>query len=168
MSISNIIAATLATVPLMSLAACGSTTKAQRYDDIISMRANDYDIEPREEVISACGLDRSRSYFSYASSDLTTEDQALLGDVGRCLTNGRLAGHSILITGYTDREGGKDYNLELGMSRARAVALNLNERGVPVHRIYLRSRGEDRATGESSGARALERKVEIRSISRHD
>ncbi|MBL8784133.1 MAG: OmpA family protein [Deltaproteobacteria bacterium] len=154
----------LALVPLVG---CGSSSTAQRYDDVVATRQHDYDIEPEGEVLAMCGLDNSRSYFAYDSSALSADDQALLGDVGRCLTSGRLQGRSILVTGYTDQEGTKNYNLELGLARSRAVATELAARGVPQTRIYLRSRGEDRAKGDSNAGRALDRKVELRVLARN-
>jgi len=156
-----------ALVVIAPLAGCGSSSQAQRFDDLVASRQHDYDVDIEGEVLQVCGLDNSRSYFSYDSSALSPDDQALLGDVGRCMTSGRLQGRSILVTGYTDREGSKDYNLELGLARSRAVATELAARGVPQTRIYLRSRGEDRASGDNTAGRALDRKVELRVLARN-
>jgi len=101
---STFIPFTFALALVAPLGACGSSNKAQRDDDVVSMRAQDYDIESEGEVVKACGLDTSRSYFAYNSSDLTDDDKVLLEDVGRCLTSGRLQGRSVLVTGYTDEQ----------------------------------------------------------------
>jgi len=164
MKCSTFIASTFALGLVASLVACGSSSKAQRYDDVVSMRAQDYDIEPEGEVVRACGLDSSRSYFAYNSTELSGDDKELLEGVGRCLTSGRLQGRSVLVTGYTDDQGDSTNNYELGLARSRSVASELASRGVPQTRIFLRSRGEGRASGESEDGRALDRKVDLRVV----
>ncbi len=164
---SSFVPFTFALALIAPLGACGSSNKAQRYDDVVSMRAQDYDIESEGEVVKACGLDSSRSYFAYNSSELTADDKVLLEDVGRCLTSGRLVGRSVLVTGYTDDQGDSTNNYALGLERSRAVASELAARGVPQTRIFLRSRGEGRSSGESDAGRALDRKVDLRVVARN-
>lgn len=149
------------------LFACGSTTTAQRYDDALTNNDRRYDIDPEGEILASCGIDASRSYFAYASSELTEDDKTLLSDVGRCMTSGRLAGRSILVTGYTDDSGGLAYNQALGLERSRSVAAELSTRGVPQTRIFVRSMGMDQATGDTDSGRALDRKVDLRLLARN-
>ena len=146
------------------LAACASTPTAQRYDDLMARNGRLIPIDSREDVISACGLDTSRTYFAYDSADLGADDRQVLDDVGVCLTRGKLAGRSIIVVGYTDRRGDADYNLELGMVRGESVSKELVARGVQPSRIFIRSRGEGWATGTTPDGRAYDRKVELRLI----
>lgn len=151
----------LATLAIAPLAACASSVTAQRYDDTISNVDRDRSVWPESDLLAECGLDTSRSYFASASSELNTDDRALLGEVGRCLTVGRLSSRSVLVTGYTDSDGTSAYNVELGLERGHAVAAELASLGVLRTRIFVRSRGQDDATGETAAGRALDRKVEL-------
>jgi len=153
----------LACAPLV---ACASTPTAQRYDEVLQQRDHEMDIEIHGDSVKACELDTSRTYFSYASSELTEEDRLVLGEVAQCLNKGKLAGKSILITGYTDSVGTVESNADLGMKRSRMVAYELNTRGVPARRIFIRSRGERLAKGDNAVGMALDRKVELRLVER--
>jgi len=156
----------LSLIALTPLTACGSAPQARPYDDVLANRDRTVDIEIRGDVVHACGLDTSRTYFAYSSADLTDDDKLLLGDVARCLIDGKLKGRSILVSGYTDKTGPTAENKDLGMSRSEIVAQELNTRGVPTGRIFLRSTGERLATGDTASERALDRKVELRIVER--
>src|SRR5690349_18946304 len=97
----------LACAPLV---ACGSTPTARRYDEVLEHHTNEMDIEIHGDIVKACGLDTSRTYFTYASAELTPDDKHLLGEIAQCLSGGKLAGHSILVTGYTDKAGSVEEN----------------------------------------------------------
>jgi outer membrane protein OmpA-like peptidoglycan-associated protein len=49
----------------------------------------------------------------------------------------------LLVTGHTDLVGEKEYNLKLGMERARAMQKYLETKGFPASRMIVDSRGED-------------------------
>ena len=49
----------------------------------------------------------------------------------------------LTVTGYTDLVGEKDYNVDLGLERARMVQRYLEERGFPASKIVAASKGED-------------------------
>ncbi len=67
----------------------------------------------------------------------------------------------VTITGYTDRSGNPDYNLQLSKRRAAHVRDELINRGVPAERIRIHGEGKDAATEKwSPGDRRVE--VEIR------
>lgn len=148
------------------LAACASTPTAHRYDDLMANNDRQFPVDSREEVVSACGLDATRTCFAYDSADLGADDRQLLADVGLCLTQGKLVGRSVIVIGYTDRRGDAEYNLELGMTRGESVAKELVTLGVAPTHIFVRSRGEGWATGTSADGRAYDRKVELRLVQR--
>jgi len=70
---------------------------------------------------------------------------------------------SVQVEGYTDSQGGDDYNLELSQKRADAVAMAIIQRGVAAERVRALGYGEGfpKASNTSDGSRQLNRRVEI-------
>jgi len=69
----------------------------------------------------------------------------------------------VLVEGHTDSVGGDDYNIGLSERRARAVATELESRGVPDSQIQTLGRGKDTpvATNGTPEGRQQNRRVEI-------
>jgi outer membrane protein OmpA-like peptidoglycan-associated protein len=69
----------------------------------------------------------------------------------------------VLIEGHTDSRGGDDYNIGLSERRARAVATELESRGIPDSQIQTLGRGKDLpvATNATPEGRQQNRRVEI-------
>jgi len=69
----------------------------------------------------------------------------------------------VQIEGFTDSQGGNDYNLELSQSRADAVAMAIIQRGIDAQRVRALGYGEEfpKASNDSAGSRQLNRRVEI-------
>ncbi len=70
----------------------------------------------------------------------------------------------IRVIGHADARGTREFNLDLGARRARAVTELLARAGVPRQQVELESRGEDepRAVGASEPVWAANRRVEVR------
>jgi len=70
---------------------------------------------------------------------------------------------SVQVEGFTDSQGGNDYNLELSQKRADAVAMAIMQRGVKAERVRAMGYGEEfpKASNDSAGSRQLNRRVEI-------
>jgi outer membrane protein OmpA-like peptidoglycan-associated protein len=70
---------------------------------------------------------------------------------------------SIQIEGFTDSQGGNDYNLELSQKRADAVAMAIIQRGIAAQRVRAMGYGEEfpKASNADAGSRQLNRRVEI-------
>jgi outer membrane protein OmpA-like peptidoglycan-associated protein len=70
---------------------------------------------------------------------------------------------SVQIEGFTDSQGGNDYNLELSQRRADAVAMAIIQRGIDAQRVRAMGYGEEfpKASNDSAGSRQLNRRVEI-------
>ncbi len=70
---------------------------------------------------------------------------------------------SVQVEGFTDSQGGNDYNLELSQKRADAVAMAIIQRGVAADRVRAMGYGEEfpKASNGSPGSRQLNRRVEI-------
>jgi len=69
----------------------------------------------------------------------------------------------VLIEGHTDSVGSDDYNIGLSERRARAVATELESRGIPDSQIQTLGRGKDMpvATNDTAAGRQQNRRVEI-------
>ncbi|MFN2327935.1 MAG: OmpA family protein [Chromatocurvus sp.] len=69
----------------------------------------------------------------------------------------------VLVEGFTDSTGGRDYNLGLSERRANAVKMALTERGVEEDRIRTRGFGPDYpvASNDNQAGRQLNRRVEV-------
>lgn len=109
---------------------------------------------------SAASADRV-VYFSFDSSEILPESQAIIARNARVL-----AGNRRVVTqleGHTDERGSREYNIALGERRANAVRQALIATGVSPQQIRAVSYGEERpaASGESEQSYALNRRVEI-------
>ena len=70
---------------------------------------------------------------------------------------------SVQVEGFTDSQGGDDYNQQLSQRRADAVARAIIQRGIDAQRVRAMGYGEEypKASNESAGSRQLNRRVEI-------
>jgi len=73
-------------------------------------------------------------------------------------------GLEILITGYTDSVGNKDYNKQLSKFRATVVKIYMVGNGVDSNRIFVSGMGPENpiATNDTPEGRQLNRRVEIK------
>ncbi len=99
--------------------------------------------------------------FDYNSAKLTHSFQSSLDKVADILT--RYPRSSVKITGHTDSRGSAEYNQQLSVQRAQAVAYYLSDRGVDSRRIVAEGRGEmePRSTNDTEAGRQLNRRVEM-------
>jgi len=80
-------------------------------------------------------------YFYHDSVELTTKSEALLQKV--LVTIRDRAPVDISVVGHTDTVGKKEYNYDLSMKRARAVASILLANGVDPSVLDITSHGKD-------------------------
>ena len=144
---------------LFPLTACGSSPTARRYDDVMSGSERRMEIEGSGDIMKMCDIYANKAYFAYASDVLDDDDKMVVKKIGECMLNGKLAGRSILVTGYTDFTGPRAMNQELGLERSRAVADMLVSQGIPARRIFVRSRGERDAEYTTDTGTAYDRKI---------
>lgn len=149
-----------------SVAACSSAPTARRYDAVMAGKSGRTAVEIHGVVASACGLDYGRAYFDYGSDGLDAHDKDVIDDIAECLRSGRLAGRSVLVTGFTDMTGTRPDNRDLGWARSEAVAEELYANGIPPNRIYVRSLGERKAKGQTPEGMAYDRRVELKLVER--
>lgn len=151
---------------LVPLSACGSTPTARRYDDVVAGNDRRMKVEASGDIMRACDLYANKAYFEYASDGLDPDDKIVVQKVAECMKEGKLAGRSILVTGYTDFTGPKAMNQDLGLDRSRAVAVELVNNGIPAQRIFVRSRGERDAKYKTDTGMVYDRKIVLSLVER--
>lgn len=114
-----------------------------------------------DEIRTKCGIPDADAYFSFDSSHLTTHDRTPLDLVVKCFTSGPLAGHSVKLVGRADPRGESDYNITLGQSRADAVGMYLDGRGMSKGKTLTTSRGAMDASGTSETGWQHDRRVDV-------
>ena len=92
-------------------------------------------------VVNAAEQIRGTVYFAFDSSDLDSQSQAVLNEQVGFLSNTPAA--RVLVAGYTDERGSREYNAALGERRAQAVKSYLSTHGVTTDRIETISYGEE-------------------------
>jgi outer membrane protein OmpA-like peptidoglycan-associated protein len=100
-------------------------------------------------LAARCKLPGPAVYFEFDSADLGMWAQEQLGRIAQCVTTGPAAGVGLELVGRADPRGTDDYNYDLGMARADAVATFLSEHGLEDGRLLRVSRGEQAASPES-------------------
>jgi len=151
---------------LFPLSACGSAPTARRYDEVVAGKDHRIEIEASGDIMEKCNLYANKAYFEYASDNLDPDDKMVVQKVAECMKDGKLAGRSILVTGYTDFTGPRAMNEDLGMDRSRAVAAELVSNGIPPMRIFVRSRGERDARYKTDSGMVYDRRIVLSLVER--
>lgn len=102
-----------------------------------------------------------RILFDTDKATLTRENRAIIARVVRVLRDLRI--HHIYVEGYADSTGSEDYNENLSLRRAEAVAYEIERHGWPRRAIRVRGYGTAYpvANNDTSRGRALNRRVVI-------
>ena len=79
-------------------------------------------------------------FFDWSKADLTDRARQIIGEAASARGQGVTR---IEVNGFTDRSGPADYNMQLSLRRANAVAAELVRRGVPRNEIVTRGFGEE-------------------------
>ena len=99
--------------------------------------------------------------FAFDQAALDPQDEAILSQIAKCVTNGPLAGHALKLVGRADPRGETEYNMSLGARRADAAQQFLVKVGVVPTRVSTTSRGELDAKGTDESTWALDRRVDV-------
>jgi outer membrane protein OmpA-like peptidoglycan-associated protein len=94
-------------------------------------------------VVAAAPVAAARTYlvfFDWSKADLTDRARQVIGEAA---SNRGQGVTRIEVNGFTDRSGPADYNMQLSIRRANAVAAELMRRGVPRNEIVTRGFGEE-------------------------
>jgi OOP family OmpA-OmpF porin len=105
-------------------------------------------------------------YFDTDKATLKAESEATLNQV-LAMLKGK-PGLRIEIGGHTDSQAGEAYNLDLSKRRAQSVMKWLTDKGIAATRLTAQGFGESQpvADNETAAGRALNRRVEIRDITK--
>jgi peptidoglycan-associated lipoprotein len=124
-------------------------------------------VEPSSDIRRICKIEDTDKTpkFDFDSSDLSSNDRAVLVQVARCLTTGPLRGRAVQLIGRADPRGETEYNMTLGDSRAGHVDLYLRHLGVDPMQLAATSRGELDATGTEEVGWQRDRRVDLRLLS---
>jgi len=114
-----------------------------------------------DEIRTKCGIPDADAYFAFDSAHLTSHDQSPLDLVVKCFTSGPLTGHSVKLVGRADPRGQSDYNITLGQSRADAVGVYLDGRGMSKGKTQTTSRGAMDAAGTDESSWQRDRRVDV-------
>lgn len=110
-----------------------------------------------------------RIYFEAGEDVIRAVSRKTLDEVARAIA-ALAAEKQVLVIGHSDRSGDPAANRDLSYRRARAVVEYLQGQGVPERRLRFEGRGgeEPMAPGNSPEARAMNRRVEFRIITRSE
>ncbi|CAM4073496.1 OmpA family protein [Vibrio neonatus] len=102
----------------------------------------------------------SRVYFSWDKSELTDKSRYILAQVLKKVAD---RDKNLLLKGYTDNTGSKQYNYELGLRRSQSVLAYLAKHGLSKGKMHASSKGEADpvASNAVASGREKNRRVEI-------
>lgn len=102
-----------------------------------------------------------RVFFNYDSSALTDNAQEILDTQVKWLNARKHQNVDVVVQGYCDERGTREYNLALGERRANAVKAYLVSKGVESDRISTISYGKERPAvlGNNEAAWAQNRRA---------
>lgn len=103
--------------------------------------------------------------FKFNHADLTTEDKEQLDGLAQSVAS--MKHYVIEVTGFTDKVGDRQYNLELSRRRADSVVRYLTQNGkIPLVRVHYLGYGEDMPAGDNKSreGRMQNRRVEVRVV----
>lgn len=112
------------------------------------------------KFVYAATLTEETARFASSRSELTPEAQARLTQISDQLIADNKNVY-VEIQGHTDNTGSQAVNQNVGMARAEAVRLFLNQRGVPLNRMASISYRDTApvAPNDSAASRAANRRV---------
>jgi len=121
---------------------------------------NQIEIERQKNEVLKLTMNSEVS-FDYDSATIKSTFYSPLSKIADIMN--RYPQTQIVVAGHTDSAGSEQYNLELSLRRANAVADYLMSRGVARYRLGTEGRGELEpiASNDTASGRAQNRRVEI-------
>lgn len=103
-----------------------------------------------------------RTFFDTGKADVKPESKPILDVLAESMKRD-MPDTNLLILGHTDSRGTNDYNYRLSLDRAKAVMIELANRGVPYEQMATIGIGELQpiATNQTDEGMALNRRVEF-------
>jgi outer membrane protein OmpA-like peptidoglycan-associated protein len=101
-------------------------------------------------------------YFNYNSAEVLPEARTLLDNLGRALTDSRLAANGFVLVGHTDAKGSDNYNQALSQRRAAAVrAYLIDTFGIEPERLTAYGRGKSALKLPNDPFAGVNRRVQV-------
>jgi outer membrane protein OmpA-like peptidoglycan-associated protein len=101
-------------------------------------------------------------YFAYNSAEVLPEARTLLDNLGRALTDPRLADSGFVLVGHTDAKGSEGYNQSLSERRAAAVREYLMQTfNIDAARLTAYGRGKTALKLPDEPFAAMNRRVQV-------
>ena len=118
--------------------------------------------KPTVSITDTQLLVSSKIYFDYDKATIKRVSHPILDAVAEALTSNEYI-RLVRVEGHTDNEGTEDYNMELSVSRARAVVEYLVGKGVAKERLTYKGYGftAPKASNRTEEGRAINRRVEF-------
>lgn len=100
--------------------------------------------------------------FAFDRAELTPRAEDTVRDIANSLRS-QAQGRSISVEGHTDSVGTSNYNMRLSEERAKSVARELTQDGLPRSSLRVHGYGESRpvASNDSDSGRQRNRRVEV-------
>jgi outer membrane protein OmpA-like peptidoglycan-associated protein len=117
-----------------------------------------------DEIMSECRVAADPSEvprFDLDQATLRPRGRNILDDVAHCMKDGPLKNRTVTVIGRADSRGSSKHNQTLAGARADATRNYLLQKGVTDKKLLVISRGEQGATGDDEGSRALDRRVDL-------
>lgn len=147
---------------VLSVCACSSTSLNQKPPGGVQVCCARPEPQP-QPVVQPRDLKLSPNsvYFDFDQYAISDKYQAIVKAHAEFLV--AHPGYYVQVTGNTDDQGGREYNLGLGQKRAETVANQLILLGVDKRHIETVSLGAERprATGDDEASRAENRRVDF-------
>ena len=151
-------------VALLLLPAIGNSAELEKYD---IRDGSDYSEKPnRSEEVFNLNKDEDKRigsiFFSYGTHELTPKQISQVADIAQTIidrwSDPDLLGakYRLKIIGFSDADGNSQYNLQLGLLRAEAVAKMLEKLRVPMQHAVVASHGKAGAYYKSPKFRRVE------------
>jgi OmpA-OmpF porin, OOP family len=125
--------------PADAIAVCDPGVVGQR-DEQMPVRGTKGRVTGVEATVDLLVLQAGKT-FPFDSAELSEQGKKLLAAAAETHKNVYI--HRVIVTGYTDKIGNDEYNLELSKRRADAVKADLVTNGIPEERIRVDARGSD-------------------------
>jgi peptidoglycan-associated lipoprotein len=129
----------------------------------VAPKGQDPAVNLSDDIMKACNITVTQQppKFDFDSSNLSSQERDILGQVAKCLTTGALKGRNVKLTGRADPRGEQEYNMNLGDHRATSVRKYLVGLGVADGRMSETSRGALDATGHDEAGWQNDRRVDV-------
>jgi outer membrane protein OmpA-like peptidoglycan-associated protein len=111
------------------------------------------EVADRSERVRVATVDSTQVYFESGDASIGQDDRRRIADVA---TSVRDTEQSLGVTGYTDRTGDQDQDLELARDRAQAVREALVSEGIREDRIVMDPPRSDTGAGTDEEARRVD------------